>query len=146
MKHESELITAVNEGFRRWLTVQEVKSYIEAERERSTKAPELFMVAFNPRQGYFKVEATVVKMTSLVDEAGKLLDLELLIANEVITEPVKIMVSAFQEDSHPRIQHCRIFTTVKDRDLYYDDIRFMAELNDDYQKSMIEYMRRQMGF
>lgn len=144
--NELDLISAAQEGFRKWLTNAELKDFIEAERARVSKAPELFMVAFNKTQGFVKLDAAVVKMTRVVDEAGKLLDLELQVVNDVITDPITIMASVFQPDVHPRIQFCRIFSTAADRDSYYEDIRYMSELNDDYKRATIEMMRRQMGF
>lgn len=146
MKHESELITAANHGFRKWLTNEEIIAHINAERKRVARAPVLYLIAFNSKQGYVKFEATIVKLTKEVDEAGKLLDVELHIVNDNITEPIKIMTSVFQPGAHPHIQFCRIFATEKDRDTYYEDIRFIADLNNVYKQSMIEMMRRQLGF
>lgn len=144
--NEVELIAAANEGFRKWLTNEEIRAYIEAERASVAKAPTLYMIAFNTKQGYVKLEANVVKMTKEIDEAGKLLDLELHIVNDEISEPIAIMTSVFQPSAHAQIQFCRIFSTLKDRDAYYEDIRFLSDLNNVYKQSMIELMRRQLGF
>lgn len=144
--HEAELIAAANEGFRKWLTNDEIHAFIEAERARVSKAPTLYLVAFNTKQGYVKLEVNVVKVTKEIDEAGKLLDLELHVVNDDIAEPIKIMTSVFQPGAHPQILFCRIFSTLKDRDSFYEDIRFLSDLNNDYKQSMIELMRRQMGF
>lgn len=143
---ETELIAAANEGFRKWLTNAEIQAFIEAERARVSKAPTLFLIAFNTKQGYIKLEANVVKMTKEIDEAGKLLDLELHVVNDEITEPLKIMTSVFQPGAHSQIHFCRIFSTMKERDAYYEDIRFLSDLNNTYKQSMIEMMRRQLGF
>jgi hypothetical protein len=146
MKHESELITAANEGFRKWLTNEEIIAHVSAERARVARAPTLYLTAFESKQGYIKFEASVVKLTKEVDETGKLLDVELHVVNDEITEPIKIMTSVFQPGAHAQIQFCRIFATEKDRDNYYEDIRFLADLNNVYKQSMIELMRRQLGF
>lgn len=146
MKHETELSIAASEGFRKWLKNDEIVSHIETERARISKAPTLYLVAFNSKQGYVKLEVNIVKMAKEIDEAGKLLDLELHVVNDDITEPIKIMTSVFQPNAHPQIQFCRIFATLKDRDNYYEDIRFLSDLNNTYKQSMIEMMRRQLGF
>ena len=144
--NEADLITAANHGFRKWLSSAEVLDFIEAERARISKAPTLYLIAFNTKQGYVKLEANVVKMTKEIDEAARLLDVELHVVNDEIAEPIKIMTSVFQPNSHPQIQFCRIFSTLKDRDAFYDDIKFLSDLNNDYKQSMIELMRRQLGF
>ena len=146
MRHESELVTAAHEGFRKWLTNEEIKTYVEEERKRVPKAPSLYLIAFNTSKGYVKADLAVAKMTKVVDEAGKLLDLELQVVSDEVTEPTKIMTSVFQPGAHPQIQFCRIFKEQKDRDNYYEDIRFLADLSGDYKQSLIAYMRKQMGF
>jgi hypothetical protein len=143
--NELDLISAANDGFRKWFTLPETQDFVETERLRIGKAPTLYMVAFNTRQGYVKLDASVVKMTKLVDEAGRFTDLELCLVNDQITDPLMITASAFQPGAHERIQFCRIFGEEKYRDRYYDDIRYMTELTDDYKRSTIEFMRRQMG-
>lgn len=146
MKHETELTTAASEGFRKWLTNNELLEYIEQERARISRTPTLFLVAFNTHQGYVKFEANVVKLTKEIDEAGKLLDVELHVVNDDITEPIKLMSSAFQPDAHPAVPFCRIFPTQKDRDSFYEDIRFMAELASVYRLSEIEFIKRKLGY
>lgn len=144
MKHESELITAVNDGFRKWLTVEEVREYVEAERLRvPSKAPQLFVIGFNSRAGYVTLEISVIKMTRIVDETGKLVDVQLSVVNDNIDEPQDITVSFFQPGAHKEIQFCRIFKDAKDRDSYYDDIRYLSDLTHDYKRAMLEAMRRQ---
>lgn len=146
MKHESELIAAAHEGFRKWLTTEEVKQYVEDERKRVQKAPELFLIAFNTSKGFVKVDVSIAKMTKLVDETGKMIDLELHVVNDDVSEPTKMMTSVFQPGAHPQIQFCRIFKVAKDRDSYYEDIRYLADLSSDYKQSLIALMRKQMGF
>lgn len=146
MKHESELVAAAHEGFRKWLTTEEVQEYVEQERKRIPKAPDIFLIAFNTSKGFVKVDVAVAKMTKIVDEAGKMIDLELHVVNDEVAEPTKMMTSVFQPGAHPQIQFCRIFKNAKDRDNYYEDIRYLAELSGDYKQSLIALMRKQMGF
>ena len=35
---------------------------------------------------------------------------------------------------------------MKDRDNYYEDIRFLSDLDNVYKQSMIELLRRNLGF
>lgn len=144
--NESELITAANEGFRKWLTTEEILEYIEEERKRVAKAPDIFLIAFNTSKGFVKIDVSVAKMTKMVDETGKMIDLELHVVNDDVPEPTKMMTSVFQPGAHPQIQFCRIFKTAKDRDNYYEDIRYLADVSGDYKQSLIALMRKQMGF
>ena len=146
MKHESELVTASNEGFRKWLNIEELGSYIDSERARVAKAPELYFVVFNTRQGYVQFDASVVKMVRAIDEAGKLLDIELKLINDDITSPIPVKASAFMPDTESHVSFCRVFSNAKDRDAWFEDIKFMTELSIDYKLAMIEAMRRQMRF
>jgi hypothetical protein len=144
MNQGTDLIGAAADGFKRWLTIPELKEHVEAERERVSKVPELFAVAYNQRAGYIKLDLGIIKMTAEVNEEGKLLDIELQTICDSFSEPVKIYASVFQP-GHTQIQFCRIFATASDRNSYYEDIRFISELQNDYTVANINQMRRQAG-
>ena len=113
MNHGTDILAAAATGFKRWLTIPELKAHVEAERERVGTAPELFAVAYNQRAGYIKVDLSVVKMTSEVNEEGKLIDVELHTISDAFSDAVKIHASVFQPGHGGSLQFCRIFPTAR---------------------------------
>lgn len=143
---EADLISQANEGFRKWLNVNELFAHISVERQRMPgKTPTIYIIAFNINIGYVTLDVDVVKLVKVVDEASKLIDLELHIVNDAITEPLKLMASVFVPGASKDIQFCRCFSNAKHRDAFFDDIRFLSDVNNDYRLAHIERMRRQFG-
>jgi hypothetical protein len=143
MNSSIQLIEAAKIGFAKWLSIEGTCQYIMAERTRMPGRPARIYVVAYMKDIYGKLDLDVIKMTKLMNEDGTLRDVELTVINERTTDPLKILGSSFVfNESLPHMaRFSRVFATASDRDVYFDDLKLMNELQVDYNLSYMQALR-----